>query len=66
GYHDSRKTMQVWQRRIRDETPATSIQDKLSGPCNVHFYIDKHDGKKKSSNLLKDCQKILKLHEGLA
>ena len=46
GYHDRGKTTQVWQHRTRELEPATSIEDKLSGPCNVHFYIDKHDGKK--------------------
>ena len=66
GYRDNGKTTQVWQHCTRDEAPATSIQDKLSRPCNVHFYINKHDGKKKSSHLLKDCREFLKLHEGLA
>ena len=65
-YHDNRKTTQVWQHRTRDEAPGTSIQDKLSGSCNIHFYIDKHGDKKKSSHLLKDCREFLKLHEGLA
>jgi len=32
----------------------------------MHFYIDKHDSKKKSSHLLKDCCEFLKLHEALA
>ena len=66
GYHDSGKTTQVWQRHTRDDAPGTSIQEKMSGPCNIHFYIDKHDGKKKSSHLLKDYREFLKLHEGLA
>src|SRR3954464_10942763 len=58
GYHgnnfrDGGCPAQSWQRRDRDDGP--SAYEKLSGPCTIHFYIDKQDGKKKASHILKDC-----------
>src|SRR3954466_2727032 len=53
NFRDSGRPAQSWQRRDRDNGP--SAFDKLSGPCTIHFYIDKQDGKKKASHMLKDC-----------
>ena len=63
GYRDSGLPAQSWQRRDRDNGP--SAFDKLSGPCTIHFYIDKQDGKKKASHMLKDCREFQKLSESM-
>ena len=52
NFRDNGRSTQSWQRRDRDNRP--SAFDKLSGPCTIHFYIDKQDGKKKASHMLKD------------
>ena len=64
NYRDSRRPTQTWQRRNRDNEP--SAYDKLSGPCTIHFYIDKQDGKKKASHMLKDYREFQKLSESMS
>jgi hypothetical protein len=49
---------------LRDDEP--SAYDKLSGPCTIHFYIDKKDGKKKASHMLKDCREFHKLSKSMS
>ena len=63
NFRDNGRPTQSWQRRDRDNGP--SAFDKLSGPCTIHFYIDKQDGKKKASHMLKDCREFQKLSEGM-
>src|SRR4051812_16493061 len=64
NFRDGGRPTQTWQRHGRDDEP--SEYDKLSGPCTIHFYIDKQDGKKKASHMLKDCREFQKLSEILS
>ena len=64
NFRDEGRPSQPWKRRSRDEEP--SAYDKLSGPCTIHFYIDKQDGKKKANHMLKDYREFEKLSEGFA
>ena len=63
NYRNGGQPTQTWQCRSRDDEP--SAYDKMSGPYTIHFYIDKQDGKKKASHMLKDCREFQKLSEGL-
>ena len=46
NFRDNGRPTQSWQRRDRDNGP--SAFDKLSGPCTIHFYIDKTGWQKES------------------
>src|SRR3954469_5061479 len=63
NFRDGGRPSQSWERRDRDNGP--SAYGKLSGPCTIHFYIDKKDGKKKASHMLKDCREFQKLSENM-
>src|SRR3954469_25287087 len=63
NFRDGGRPAQSWQRRDRDNGP--SAYEKLSGSCTIHFYIDKQDGKKKASQMLKDCREFQKLSESM-
>src|SRR4051812_31075666 len=64
NFRDGGRPTQTCQRRGRDDEP--SAYEKLSGPCTIHFYIDKQYGKKKASHMLKDCREFQKLREIMA
>src|SRR3954466_11506089 len=63
NFRDGGRPTKSWQRRDRDNGP--SAYEKLSGPCTIHFYIDKQDGKKKASHMLKDGRELQKLTESM-
>src|SRR3954462_6000729 len=63
NFRDGGRPAQSWKCRDRDNGP--SAYEKLLGPCTIHFYIDKQDGKKKASHMLKDCREFQKLSESM-